>query len=127
MKQAMAVGGDVLIVAGAGAEEVAEFVVAPTEALGGGEALEAAHTSDAAFDAAMILFQAIVFVATGPMGDPAAQRGTDRPRVGTVPVRGDAVGGQAGDGARRTEEGLGGRHVAVLAEHGVHEAAIPVD
>ena len=60
MKQAMAVGRDVLIVAGAGAEEVAEFVVAPTEALGRGEALEAAHASDAAFDAAMILFQAIV-------------------------------------------------------------------
>ena len=39
MKQAMAVGGDVLIVAGAGAEQVAEFVVAPTEALGRGEAL----------------------------------------------------------------------------------------
>src|SRR3954471_6321320 len=75
MKQAMAVGGDVLIVAGAGAEEVAEFVVAPTEALGRGEALEAAHTSDAAFDAAMILFQAIVFVATGAMGDPPVLSG----------------------------------------------------
>jgi hypothetical protein len=35
-----AVGGDGLIVAGAVAEEVAEFVVASTEALGQGEALE---------------------------------------------------------------------------------------
>ena len=46
--------------ADAGAEEIAEFIVASAEALGGGEALEAAHASDAAFDAAAVLFQAIV-------------------------------------------------------------------
>ena len=67
MKQATVVGWDMLVMAGARAKEVAEFVVAPTEALGGGEALEAAHTSDAAFDAAVVLFQAIVFIATGAM------------------------------------------------------------
>ena len=59
VKQATAVGGDMLIVAGAGAKEVAEFVVAPTEALGGGEAPEAAHASDAAFDAPVVLFKAV--------------------------------------------------------------------
>ena len=53
MKQATAFGWDMLVMVGAGAEEVAEFVVAPTEALGRGEAPEAAHASDAAFDAAV--------------------------------------------------------------------------
>ena len=56
VKQATAVGGDMLVMTGARAEEVAEFVVAPTEALGGSEALEAAHTSRAAFYAAVVLF-----------------------------------------------------------------------
>ncbi len=67
MEQAAAAGGDMLVVAGSGAEEVAELVVASTEALGRGEALEAAHTSDAAFDAAVVLLETIVLVATGAM------------------------------------------------------------
>src|SRR3954469_1834631 len=45
VKQATAAGGDVLVVAGAGAEEVAELVVASTEARRGCEALEPTHTS----------------------------------------------------------------------------------
>src|SRR3712207_6476005 len=65
--------------------------------------------------------------AAGAMGNAPAQRGADRPRVGAVPVRGDAVGGHAGGGPRRTEEGLRRRHVAVLAEHGVGQVAVPVD
>jgi hypothetical protein len=55
VKQATAVGGDVLVVAGPEAKEVAEFVMASAEALRRTEALEAAHTSDAAFDAPVIL------------------------------------------------------------------------
>jgi hypothetical protein len=82
-------------VAGAEAEEVAEFVVAPAEALGRGEALEAPHISRAPFHAAMILFQPVVFVCAGPVHDPPAERRADRPRVGAVPVRGDALGGDA--------------------------------
>jgi hypothetical protein len=60
VEQATAVGRDRLVVAGAGAEEVAQLVVASAEPLRRGEALEAAHASDAAFDAAAVLFQAIV-------------------------------------------------------------------
>ncbi len=74
VEQATAVGGDMLAVTGSGPEEVAQLVVAATEALGGSEAPEAAHTSDAAFDAAVILFKAVVFVAIGAMGNPPAQR-----------------------------------------------------
>ena len=54
MEQAAAVGRDMLVVAGAGTEKVAELIIAATEAFGRGEALEAAHASDAAFDAAVV-------------------------------------------------------------------------
>jgi hypothetical protein len=42
------VGRDMLAVARAQSERVAKLVMTPAEALGRGEALEAAHTSDAA-------------------------------------------------------------------------------
>ena len=90
--EATTVGGDRLIVARAGAEEVAEFIVAATEALRRDEALEAPHTSCASFDAPMILLEPIVFVRAGPMLNPPAECRADRPRVGAVPVRGDALG-----------------------------------
>src|SRR3712207_8530870 len=60
-------------------------------------------------------------VGAGPMHDPSAQRGADRPRVGAVPIRGDAIWNQAGGGLGRAEEGLRRRHVPVLAEHGVKD------
>jgi hypothetical protein len=60
LKQATAVGRDVLVVAGLEAEEIAEFVIASAEPLRCIEALEAAHTSDAAFHAPMILFQSVM-------------------------------------------------------------------
>jgi hypothetical protein len=44
----------------AGAEEVAEFTMLATEAGSGIVALEAAHTSDPAFDPTMVLFKMIV-------------------------------------------------------------------
>src|SRR4051812_50056343 len=55
VKQTAATSGDMLVMAGTEAEGVTDFIIAATEALRRGEALEAAHTSDAAFDAAMIL------------------------------------------------------------------------
>lgn len=61
------------------------------------------------------------------MLDIAAERGADRARVGAVPVRGDLVGRHARDRLGRTKEGLGRRHVAVLAEHGVDQVAVAVD
>jgi hypothetical protein len=65
VKQATAAGRDVLIVVGSGAEEVAEFVVASTEALRRGEALEPAHTSDAAFDAAVVMLDGTLLHGSG--------------------------------------------------------------
>ena len=59
VKQATAAGRDGLVVAGAGPEKVAEFVVASTEALRRCEALEPAHTSRAPFHAPVVLLKPI--------------------------------------------------------------------
>src|SRR5690242_11742535 len=92
VKQAAAAGGDGLVVGGAEVEEVAEFVVASTETLCRGEALEPAHASCSTFHAAVVLLQPIVLVGAGPVHDVATKRRTDRPRAGAVPVGGDLVG-----------------------------------
>ena len=63
-----------MAVADARTEVAAEFIVAATEALGGGEALEPAHTSDAAFYAPMILLKPVVLECAVAMDYPAAQR-----------------------------------------------------
>lgn len=55
LEQTAARGGDRLVVAGAQTAEVAKFVVASAEPHGRVEALEAAHTSDATLDAAVVL------------------------------------------------------------------------
>jgi hypothetical protein len=60
VQQAAAVGGDGLVVAGAETEEIANLVMAAAEALGGGEALEPAHTSGAPFNAPVILLKPII-------------------------------------------------------------------
>ncbi len=73
MKQTSAVGRDVLVVAGLGAEKVAEFVVASAEPLGGSQALEAPHTSYAAFHASVVLLESIVLEGVGTVYDPAAK------------------------------------------------------
>jgi hypothetical protein len=126
-EQSAAVVRNVLVVAGAGAEKGAELIVSSTEPLGGPEGLEAAHTSCAPFHAAVVLLQPVVLVGAGPVLDVAAQGRADRARIGAVPVRGDAVGDQAGGGLGRAEEGLGGRHVPVPAEQGVDQVAVAVD
>ena len=53
----------------AGTKETSEFAVLLAEAVGGIVALEAAHTSDPALDAAMILFETVVQVGAGPVPD----------------------------------------------------------
>jgi hypothetical protein len=53
-------GGDDLLVTTARTEEIAEFTMLVTGAVGRTMDLEAAHTSGPSFDAAMVLFNAIV-------------------------------------------------------------------
>jgi hypothetical protein len=67
VKQAPAVGRDVLVVAGAGAKEVAELVMAAAEPLRRDETLEPPHTSRAPFHAAVVLFEPIVMGWPAPL------------------------------------------------------------
>src|SRR5215218_572722 len=92
-EQSTAVGGDVLVVAGAGAEEVAELVVSPAEPGGRSGAFETPHGPVAALETAVILFQPVVLVAAGPVPHTPAQLGPDRPRVAVVAIGRDPVGG----------------------------------
>jgi hypothetical protein len=98
VKQATAAGGDRLVVTGARAEVVAKLVIASTEPLGGSDALEAPHTSNAAFNAAMILFKSVVFVSAGAVDNAPAKRRADRPRVRAVAVHGDLARGHTSGG-----------------------------
>jgi hypothetical protein len=72
-EQSAAAGGNVLVVTGAGAEKVTEFVVTSTEPGGRLGTPEAAHRSVAAFDAPVVLFQSVIEVAAGSMADILAQ------------------------------------------------------
>jgi hypothetical protein len=74
MKQATAVGRDVLVVAGTRAEKASKFVIASAEPPRCIEALEAAHTPDVAFDAPVILLHPVILVSAGAMGNPPAER-----------------------------------------------------
>ena len=83
MKQASAVGGDVLAVAGLEAKEVAEFVIASAEAPGRTGTIEPAHTLYAAFHVPIILLKSIILVDAEPMHDAPTERGADYTRLGS--------------------------------------------
>ncbi len=91
-------GRDDLIVTTAGAEEVAEFAMLPTEAGSGIVALEAAHTSDPVFDATMVLFKTIVQVDVGSMADRSTQHAADRPEIGAMAMGLSGISCGAADG-----------------------------
>ena len=103
---------DDLVVTASGAEEFAEFAVLSVEASGGIMALEAAHASDPAPDAAMVLFEAVVHVGAGAVPDRLAQHAAVRPWVGSMPVRRHPVRPEAHGRPGRAEERLGRLHVS---------------
>src|SRR5215207_5275676 len=74
VEQSAPVGRNRLMVAGAEAEEVAQFVVGPAEPGGRSGALEAPHGPVAAFDAAVILLQPVIQIGAGPVPHTLAQR-----------------------------------------------------
>src|SRR3954447_4321056 len=106
--ESAAIGGNVLVVAGARTEKVAHFIVTPAEPGGRSGAFEAPHGSIAAFDAPMILLQPIVQIPTASVPHALAQLGADRPGVAVVAVRRDPVRCHAGDRLRGAEECLRG-------------------
>src|SRR4051794_7817134 len=67
VEESAAIGGNVLVMARARAEDVAEFIVGATEPSGGSGAFEAPRGSIATFDAAVILLQPVIQVGTGPV------------------------------------------------------------
>ena len=77
------------------------------------------------FHAAMVLLQAVVEVAIGPMLHFVSQHLANSPRVGVVSIRGHALWGAAGHFRGLLEELLGRGHVARRTEHAVHQVAIP--
>src|SRR3954464_7974587 len=81
VEQSAAIGGPMLMVAGARAEKVAQVIVNPAEPGGRSRAFETPHGSIAAFDAAVVLFQPVVQVATGPVPHIFAEFGEDRAGV----------------------------------------------
>ena len=87
---------------------------------------EAEHHSTSAFDAAVILFEAVVQVAAGPMPHAAAELRSDRPWIGIVAVRRDPVRNHT-NRLRRSKEALGCGEVAVLEQHDVDQGAIAID
>ena len=71
-------GGDLLIGSGAGTEEVAQLVVGPAEFASRSWALEPAHRTIPAFDAAMILLQSVIEILAVAMPHIRAQHRSDR-------------------------------------------------
>src|SRR3954471_23385013 len=102
---------NVLVMAGAEEEKLAEFIVSATEPSRRSRALEAPHGSIAAFDAAVILLQPVVQVGAGPVPHILAEFGADRAGVAVVAIRRDPVRCHAGHRFGRAEEGLRGCHV----------------
>src|SRR3954464_9842653 len=125
--ESAAIGGNMLMVAGARAEEAAQFIVCATEPSGGSGAFEAPHWSVAPFDAAVVLLQPVIQVSTGSVPHAFAQRGADRPGVAVVAIGRDPVRYHAGHRLGGTKERLRGSHVAVFTEQHVDQVPVPVD
>ena len=94
--------------AGAGTEEVTQFIVASTEPVSRSWALEPTHRLVSTFDATVILLQSIVQVAAGAVLHAFTQLGPDRTRIAVVAIRGYPVGSNVGDGLGGLEERHGG-------------------
>ena len=84
VEQSAAIGGNMLMGAGAEAEKVAQFIVSATEPGGSSWAFEPAHRSVATFDAPVILLQPVIQVATASVPHIFAEFGPDRAGVAVV-------------------------------------------
>src|SRR3954451_9316238 len=117
-----------VLVDGAGrAQEVADLVEGPAEAMSRIEILEAAHGPVAPFYAPVILFDHVIFVLTGAVVDVRAEFVGNGLGIAGVPVSGDLLGLDLGDRPGGAEERLGRGHVAGLAEVDVDQVTVAVD
>src|SRR3984957_11385591 len=106
---------------------VAEFVEASTEARWGLVTFEATHRPVSSLDPAMVLFDSVVQILISPMFYTRIQFSPDRAWVTVVAVRRDTRGSDAGHRFGRSEERLGCRHVALLAQPDVDNGARTID
>ena len=120
-------GGNGLIVTAATTKQITQFAVLATQVCGSLIGFEAPHASDPALDALVVLFQPVVQVGARPMPDRASERRVDSPGIGPKAVRRHPVRWEAGGRFYRAEKGLGGFHVAVLAQPGVDQVSISID
>src|SRR5690349_12688913 len=75
----------------------------------------------------MVLLKSIVEVATRPMSHLAAKLKPDRSGIGIMAVCRDPCRYDAGHHLGRSKECLGGRQVAVLAQHDVDQGTVAID
>jgi hypothetical protein len=111
----------------ASTEEIAEFIVSSTKSTGRGNAPETMHASYSSLDTAMILFQSIIEIHTGPVLDVLAELGVDRPRIGIVSITGDPIRNSPGHRLRGPKEPLGSGQVTPLAQHHINQRTIAID
>jgi len=89
--------------------------------------LESAHTSDASFDPAMVLFKSIVQVDTRPVTDVVAQCRAYSARVTIVPIGCHPIWHKPGNRPCRAEEPPGRFHATDGAQHRVDQIPIAID
>lgn len=118
VKQAAAAGRDVLVVAGLEAEEAAKFAMASAEPLRQTEALEAAHTLNAIFDAPMNLLRPAVLISAALMNSLPPKRCPNVSRAGAMPVHSHLVGDLVDNRFRRVKE----YQVPLIKTHGPNGA-----
>src|SRR5580658_8857263 len=106
---------------------VTEFVETSTEAQCGLVTFEATHRSVSSLDPTMVLFDSIVQILISPMFYTRIQFSPDRAWVTVVTVRRDTRGSDAGHRFGRSEERLGCRHVALLAQPDVDNRTRTID
>src|SRR3954454_19010448 len=109
------------------AQKVANLVEGAAEAMSRIEILEAAHRPVASFYASVILFHHVVFVLTGAVVDARAKFVGDSLGIAGMAVGGDLLGLDLGDRLGGAEEGLGGGHIAGLAQVNIDQVAVAVD
>jgi hypothetical protein len=79
------------------------------------------------FEATVILFDPMIFIAATPMFDLLAEHFGDGAGIRVVAIGRDLFGAMSGNGLGTAEEALGGGPVALRAQHRIHELPIPVD
>src|SRR3954468_6829404 len=98
---------NVLVDVAGRAQEVADLIEGPAEALSRIEVLEAAHRPVASFYAPVILFDHVVFVLAGAVVNVRAELLGNGLGIAGMAVGGDRLGLDLGDRPGRAEERLG--------------------